>query len=96
MALAGIAVATLALATLLAREYPRWLCWLGLAAGTVWAVAGLLIFSQVPGVGFWLVLIPALPVNIWMIGIGWICWRSGAGPLSPAGVRSDSVGRPMT
>lgn len=73
----GMAIAVLAAATLLARAYPEWLCWLGLVGGMVWAAAALLDFSHGPGAQPAWILVPALPVAVWMIGIGWLTWRSG-------------------
>jgi hypothetical protein len=73
----GMAIAVLAVATLLERNYPGWLCWLGLVGGVIWGVAALLDFAHGPGAGTAWILVPALPVAIWMICVGWLTWRSG-------------------
>jgi hypothetical protein len=73
----GLAVAFMAAATLASGEYPKWLCWLGLLAGAFWTIAGILIFSRVPGAESWLILVPALPVALWMLAVGWLAWRRG-------------------
>ncbi|MGH2616710.1 MAG: hypothetical protein ACRDJC_15865 [Thermomicrobiales bacterium] len=89
----GLAVAILAGATLLSGEYPRWMCWLGLAGGVVWGIAGILIFTQAPGAGFWLVFIPVLPVALWMLGIGWLARRRGSELANAAGQPSPAPAR---
>lgn len=72
----GLAIAILSIATWLSREYPRWHCWLGIFGGAWWAIAGILIFLDIPGAGIWLVDIPVVPVAIWLLGFGWLAWRN--------------------
>jgi hypothetical protein len=71
----GLAIAILSVATWLSREYPPWHCWLGMFGGAWWAIAGILIFLDIPKAGFWLVDIPVVPVAIWLLGFGWLAWR---------------------
>lgn len=73
----GLAVAMLAAATLLSREYPAWLCWLGIAGGMIWSLAGLLIFTQVLGAAPWMPYLPVAPAAVWMLGLGWLAWQRG-------------------
>lgn len=73
----GTAVGTLAGATLVSGEYPRWLCWVGLAGGVFWGAMGIVIFSQVPGAQFSMVFLAIVPVVAWLLGIGWLSWQRG-------------------
>jgi hypothetical protein len=74
----GLAILLLGIATMISGEYPRWLCGLGAIGGAVWMLAGILLFSRLPGLGTWLLVIPVLPVAAWMLTIGWLAWQRGA------------------
>jgi hypothetical protein len=78
----GLAVAILASSTLVSREYPTWLCWLGVIGGAVWAVAAMLLFSQVFAAGLGLVFLPVAPVAVWMLGIGGLAWQRGSSSIT--------------
>jgi hypothetical protein len=73
----GLAVAMIAGAMVLSGEYPRAVCWAGVSGGAVWVLAGMLLFSKVPGTGSWLILLPVLPVALWMLVVGWLAWGRG-------------------
>ena len=73
----GLAIAVLAVPTLLARDYPGWLCWPGFVGGVIWGAAALLDFAHGRGAGTAWVFAPALPVAVWMVGVGRLTWRSG-------------------
>lgn len=74
----GLAVLAVAGATLLSREYPRWLCALGVLGGAMWALAGFLLFVGVERVGEWLAIAGAAPGAVWMLGVGWLAWNRGS------------------
>jgi hypothetical protein len=83
----GLAVAIVASATLLSGEYPRGVCWAGVVGGVIWMMAGILLFSRVPGTGSWIIWLAVLPVALWMFVVGWLAWRRG-NELAPSGVAS--------
>ncbi len=76
----GLGLTLLASATYLSREFPRWHCWLGLAGGSVWTVAGILAFLGARQTEYWLVDIPVVPVAIWLLGLGWLSWKRANDP----------------
>lgn len=76
----GLSIVLLSVATYLSGEYPHWHCWLGMIGGAVWTIAGMLIFIGDPEVGFWLISLPAVPVAIWLLGLGWLAWRQSSSP----------------
>ncbi|WP_330633166.1 hypothetical protein [Halocatena halophila] len=89
----GLAIGTLAGATLASREYPRWLCWMGIVGGAGWGTIGLLVFVQMPSVQFWMVFPATLLASAWQIGIGWIAWqRSRVGPGTHNPTHSQTEG----
>jgi hypothetical protein len=57
---------------LLSGLFPRWLCWLGVAGGLIWLVSALIVYTRGPGRSIEWLLLPALPIALWMIGVGWL------------------------
>jgi hypothetical protein len=73
----GLALAMIAGATVLSGEYPRAVCRAGVIGGAGWVLAGVLLFSKAPGVGSWVILLPVVPVAVWLLTVGWLAWRRG-------------------
>jgi hypothetical protein len=90
----GLAILVLSVATFLSREYPHWHCWLGMAGGTIWAIAGILLFVGVPGARFWLEYVPTVPVAIWLLGFGLLAWKHAQRAGATVGAMMPSAAKP--